>query len=83
MLFLLYLVVSVCSKILSVDKSFYFIYNEITLLFDNTMELTDKQKRFCQEYMVDNNATQAAIRAGYSKKTAKSIGQENLTFKVF
>ena len=42
-------------------------------------ELTPKQERFCQEYMVDLNATQAAIRAGYSKKTAKSIGQENLT----
>ena len=43
------------------------------------MKLTDKQKRFCEEYIVDCNATQAAIRAGYSKKTAKSIGQENLT----
>lgn len=41
--------------------------------------LTPKQERFCQEYVVDFNATQAAIRAGYSKKTAKSIGQENLT----
>jgi len=38
-----------------------------------------KQKRFCEEYMVDCNATQAAIRAGYSERTAKSIGQENLT----
>jgi len=34
--------------------------------------LTDKQKSFAQEYLVDLNATQAAIRAGYSKKTAKS-----------
>lgn len=41
--------------------------------------LTDKQKRFCDEYLIDLNATQAAIRAGYSKKTAKQIGQENLT----
>lgn len=32
--------------------------------------MTDKQKRFCDEYLVDCNATQAAIRAGYSKKTA-------------
>jgi phage terminase small subunit len=32
--------------------------------------ITDKQKRFCEEYMVDLNGTQAAIRAGYSKKTA-------------
>lgn len=38
-----------------------------------------KQRRFCDEYLIDCNATQAAIRAGYSKKTAKQIGQENLT----
>lgn len=37
-----------------------------------------KQKRFCDEYLIDCNATQAAIRAGYSKKTAYSIGVENL-----
>ena len=41
-------------------------------------KMTDKQKRFCDEYLIDMNATQAAIRAGYSKKTAYSIGQENL-----
>jgi len=41
--------------------------------------LTAKQKAFVEEYLVDLNATQAAIRAGYSKKTARSIGQENLT----
>lgn len=41
--------------------------------------MTEKQKRFCIEYLIDLNATQAAIRAGYSKKTAKVIGQENLT----
>ena len=34
------------------------------------MALTEKQKRFCDEYLIDLNATQAAIRAGYSKKTA-------------
>jgi phage terminase small subunit len=33
-------------------------------------ELTDRQERFCQEYLVDLNATQAAIRSGYSAKTA-------------
>jgi len=33
--------------------------------------LTEKQKRFCREYLMDLNATQAAIRAGYSKKTAR------------
>lgn len=42
-------------------------------------KLTQKQILFCKEYLIDKNATQAAIRAGYSKKTAKSIGQENLT----
>lgn len=41
--------------------------------------MTERQKRFCDEYLIDMNATQAAIRAGYSKKSAKSIGQENLT----
>lgn len=43
------------------------------------MALTPKQRRFVAEYLIDLNATQAAIRAGYSKKTAKSIGAENLT----
>lgn len=42
-------------------------------------KLTAKQKAFCQEYLVDLNATQAAIRAGYSEDTARSIGCENLT----
>ena len=41
--------------------------------------MTAKQMRFCDEYLIDLNATQAAIRAGYSKKTARKIGQENLT----
>lgn len=42
-------------------------------------KLTAKQARFKDEYLIDNNATQAAIRAGYSKKTAKSQGQRLLT----
>lgn len=37
-----------------------------------------RQRKFCDEYLVDCNATQAAIRAGYSPKTAYSIGVENL-----
>lgn len=41
-------------------------------------KLTDLQKRFVDEYLVDLNATQAAVRAGYSEKTASSIGSENL-----
>lgn len=40
--------------------------------------MTKKQKLFCEEYLVDLNATQAAIRAGYSSATAKDIGCENL-----
>ena len=42
------------------------------------MKLTAKQERFIQEYLIDLNATQAAIRAGYSKKSACAIGLENL-----
>lgn len=41
-------------------------------------KMTAKQKRFCDEYLVDLNATQAAIRSGYSKKTAHVIAIENL-----
>lgn len=43
------------------------------------MALTKKQENFCREYIIDCNATQAAIRAGYSAKTAKVIASENLT----
>ena len=42
------------------------------------MALTLKQKMFIDEYLVDLNATQAAIRAGYSPKTAKDIASQNL-----
>ena len=42
------------------------------------MALTDKQRRFVDEYLVDLNATQAAIRAGYSKRRASEIGSQNL-----
>lgn len=41
--------------------------------------LTAKQRRFIEEILVDNNATQAAIRSGYSKKAARVIGCQNLT----
>lgn len=41
--------------------------------------MTPKQKKFCDEYIKSGNAKQSAIKAGYSPKTAKSIGQENLT----
>jgi phage terminase small subunit len=41
-------------------------------------ELNAKQQRFCDEYLIDLNATQAAIRAGYSEKNARNIASENL-----
>ncbi len=43
------------------------------------MALNERQKRFCNEYMIDLNATQAAIRAGYSVKTANEQGARLLT----
>lgn len=46
------------------------------------MALTKKQKRFIDEYLIDLNATQAAIRAGYSPGTAQQIGSENLSKPV-
>ena len=45
---------------------------------DNAPQLNMKQQAFVDEYLKDFNATQAAIRAGYSEKTARSIGSENL-----
>ena len=44
----------------------------------NMNQLTAKQQRFVEEYLIDFNATQAAIRAGYSENTAYAIGYENL-----
>ncbi len=43
------------------------------------MPLTPKQERFVAEYLIDLNATQAAIRSGFSEKTARSQGQRMLT----
>lgn len=42
------------------------------------MALNNRQEQFCREYMIDYNATQAAIRAGYSVRTAGAMGYENL-----
>lgn len=42
-------------------------------------KLTDKQKKFCEEYLIDLNATQAVIRAGYKPDNAKEIGCQNLS----
>ena len=45
------------------------------------MNMTDRQKRFCLEYLKDLNATQSAIRAGYSKASARTIGTKLLKDK--
>ncbi|WP_288395048.1 terminase small subunit [uncultured Vagococcus sp.] len=45
----------------------------------NNVKLTQKQQKFCDYYIELGNAKQAAIKAGYSPKTAKAIGAENLT----
>lgn len=42
-------------------------------------KLTNKQEQFCQEYLIDLNGTQAAIRAGYSERTARQIADQNLS----
>lgn len=43
------------------------------------IELTDKQKRFCEEYVIDWNGTRAAIKAGYSENSARQIATETLS----
>lgn len=48
------------------------------LLIAKKAKLTEKQQRFVDEYLIDLNATQAAIRAGYSVKTANEQGSQNL-----
>lgn len=45
-------------------------------------KLTAKQARFVEEYLIDLNATQASIRAGYSQRTARQAGTENLAKPV-
>lgn len=44
----------------------------------NKYDLTDKQIKFCQEYIIDHNGTQACIRAGYSKKSANEQASQHL-----
>ena len=43
------------------------------------IKLTPKQQAFCDYYLQSGNATESAIKAGYSKRTARSVGAENLT----
>lgn len=45
---------------------------------EKEVKMTDKQKKFCEEYLIDLNGTRAAIRAGYSEDTAGVIASENL-----
>lgn len=54
------------------------VFGGVAITEGETPKLTRKQQRFVNEYLVDYNATQAAIRSGYSKRSAYSIGQENL-----
>ena len=46
---------------------------------EGKLKLNAKQKQFAEEYLIDLNATQACIRAGYSENSAKEMGYENLT----
>lgn len=48
-------------------------------LFERGDEVNERQKHFADEYIISKNATQSAIKAGYSEKTARSIGQKLLT----
>lgn len=56
-----------------------FSFASLLMKGSDGMKLTAKQERFVQEYLIDLNATQAAIRAGYSKKSARQVGTENLS----
>ena len=64
-----------------VDFSSAFVEKNLAQVYFFCMmtELTPKQARFVNEYLIDLNATQAAIRSGYSERTAKSQGQRLLT----
>lgn len=52
--------------------------DKVLTIYELAERLTGKQRLFCKEYVMDLNATQAAIRAGYSEKSAVHIGYENL-----
>lgn len=62
----------------AVDGTKFCKQHQGTELIENS-SLTDKQKAFCEEYIIDNNASRAAIAAGYSENTARQIAAENLT----
>jgi len=54
-------------------------YGKRPVIIGKSGNLTGKEERFCYEYLLDLNATKAAIRAGYSVKSARYIGYQNLT----
>lgn len=62
----------------AVSSSEHAAAGDASWLTESLRELTPRQDRFCQEYLIDLNGTQAAIRAGYSKDTASEIAYENL-----
>lgn len=66
-----------CSRDAGKDTKFCWQHQKAKII-DND-ELTDKQRVFCEEYIVDNNGTRAAIAAGYSEKTARQIAANLLT----
>ena len=59
-------------------KNMHLVPDSTQRVSKRSTKLTNKQSRFVEEYLIDLNATQAAIRAGYSKKTANVIGPQNL-----
>lgn len=59
------------------DRHYAILCGRSNLIRGNMSKLTPKQEKFCQEYLIDLNATQAAVRAGYSAKTAEKIAHEN------
>ena len=65
-------------KIIFIEKAFL-EQSEWAFLFAEVVKMTAKQKQFCEEYLIDLNATQAAIRAGYSPNAAKETGSRMLT----
>lgn len=69
---------------INVFAVYHFIYSPVVFIKSTQRKavwkaaMTPKQKRFCDEYLIDLNATQAAIRAGYSVRSAQNSGYQNL-----
>ena len=62
-----------------VNKNDEKVNKNVQKVNEKPKKLTAKQQKFIDEYLIDLNATQAAIKAGYNEKCAKEIGYENLT----